>query len=86
MLPSAGECFWEKRRQVFRNGRLQMEPLSGERVMERQTVGVKSHAARKGLSAIECISGQWTAYRGHVEPNLMGPPGVEPETQKKAVF
>jgi len=64
---------------VLWQGRRPHQRLAGERVREGQTPGMKSlaaHAAQR-CASVKAIGQQGVADVGHVDPDLVGPAGVQ---------
>ena len=78
----------EQSAQIGRKRGGQAQALPGNGMGEREGPGVKRRAGdQTGLfDAVEEVAGQRTAERGHVNPNLMGPAGLQLQLHQGAAL
>ena len=73
----------QQRRHVLRQGAFEAEGFPGEGMLHPQQGAVQAVAGQQGLvRPIDGIASQRMADMGHMHPDLMGTPGLQPEAHQ----
>src|ERR1051326_2054117 len=83
----AGTGRLEGHLELGRQRRFHLDGLAGERMREREPGGVQELAAEAevALDAVDRVAGDRELDRRQVDANLMRPPGLEPDAEKRVL-